>query len=46
MQTQFERLTDNQWEVIKHFLDWQRKRKLDLHEVFDAILYVTRSDTQ
>ena len=46
MQTQFERLTDDQWEVIKHFLDWQRKRELDLREVFDAILYVTRTGTQ
>ena len=46
MQPQFERLTDDQWEVIKHFLDWQRKRKLDLREVFDAVLYVTRTGTQ
>ena len=42
MQSSYQRLTDAQWEFIKHFLDWQRKRKLDLQEVFDATLLVTR----
>jgi len=43
---QYERLTDAQWEVIKQFLNWQRKRELSLRDVFDAILYVTRSGGQ
>lgn len=46
MQTQFERLTDGQWEIIKLFLDWQRKREIDLRDVFDAILSLTRTGTQ
>lgn len=45
-QTKFHRLTDAQWEVIKQFLNWQRKRALDLRDVFDAILYVTRTGIQ
>ena len=36
MQAQFERLTDGQWEVIKPFANWQRKRELDLRDVFDG----------
>jgi len=46
MQPKFERLTDDQWEVIKLFLNWQRKRKIDLREVFDAILFITRTGIQ
>ena len=46
MQAQFERLTDGQWEVIKPFVNWQRKRKLDLRDVFDAILWLTRTGAQ
>ena len=46
MQPKFKRLTDDQWEVIKLFLDWQRKRTLELREVFDAILFVTRTGIQ
>ena len=46
MQTKYVRLTDAQWEVIKEFLNWQRKRKLDLRNVFDAILYITRTGIQ
>ena len=46
MQTKWTRLTDNQWEVIKHFLDWQRKRTLNLRNVMDAILYITRCGVQ
>lgn len=46
MQPSYQRLTDAQWEFIKHFLDWQRKRKIDLREVFDAILYVTKAGIQ
>lgn len=46
MQSSYRRLTDAQWEFIKHFLNWQRKRELNLREIFDAILYVTRTGTQ
>lgn len=46
MQPKFKRLTDDQWEVIKLFLNWQRKRKLDLRAVFDAILFITRTGIQ
>lgn len=46
MQPQFQRLTDDQWEVIKVFLNWQRKRKHDLREVFNAILWITRTGSQ
>jgi transposase len=46
MQPEFERLTDDQWEVIKQFLNYQRKRQLDLREVVDAILFVTRCGIQ
>ncbi len=46
MQPQYQRLTDDQWEVIKHFLNWQRKRKIDLREVVNAILWITRTGAQ
>lgn len=46
MQSSYQRLTDAQWEFIKHFLNWQRKRKINLRDVFNAILYVTRIGTQ
>ncbi|MFN5364486.1 MAG: hypothetical protein ACK5CH_03640, partial [Bacteroidota bacterium] len=47
MQPQFERLTDDQWKGIntKVFLNWQRPRKYDLREIFDAILWITRTGT-
>ena len=46
MTTQYERLTDNQWEVIKEYLPIKRKRQLDLREVFNAILWITRTGSQ
>ena len=46
MQTCYKRLNDTQWQVIKPFLNWQRKRTLDLRTVVDAILYVTRTGIQ
>ena len=46
MQPSFQRLTDAQWEFIKHFVNWQRKRELDLRDVFNAILFVTRTGIQ
>ncbi len=42
MQAQFKCLTDDQWEVIKQFLNYQRKRSLDLREIFNAILWITK----
>lgn len=46
MQSQYTRLTDDQWKIIKQFVDWQRNRELDLRDVFDAILYITRTGIQ
>ena len=46
MQKQYAPLTNNQWKVIKQFLNWKRKRKLNLRVVFNAILYVTRTGIQ
>ena len=46
MCTQYERMTDAQWEVIKPFVNWQRKRKYNLRDIFDAILYITRGGNQ
>lgn len=46
MQPRFERLTDDQWQIIKLFFNWQRKRKHDLREILDAILWVTRTGSQ
>ena len=46
MQPQFMRLTDDQWKVMKQFVNWQRKRKINLRDVMDAILWITRTGTQ
>ena len=46
MQTKFERLTDNQWETIKHFVNWKRKRKICLRNVLDCIFYMARGGIQ
>ena len=46
MQTNWTRLTDNQWELMKDYVDWQRKRKLNLRDVLDAIFYIVRTGTQ
>ncbi len=46
MHIQYERLTDSQWEVIKEYLPIKRKRQLDLREVFNAILWITRTGSQ
>lgn len=46
MQPKFERLTDDQWQVIKMFFNWQRKRKHDLRELVNAILWITRTGCQ
>ncbi len=46
MQPRFERLTDDQWQIIKQFFNWQRKRKHDLREILDAIFWITRTGSQ
>lgn len=46
MQTQYERLTDSQWENIKEYLPIQRKRKYDLRQVVDAIFWILRIGSQ
>jgi putative transposase len=46
MQTQYERLTDPQWEVIKEKLPIQRKRKYDLREIVNAIFWILRTGSQ
>ncbi len=46
MTTRYERLTDSQWKVIKDYLPVQRLRVLDLRDVFDAILWITRTGSQ
>ena len=46
MQTQYERLTDSQWENIKEYLPTQRKRKYDLRQITDAILWMLRIGSQ
>ena len=42
MQTQYVRLTDPQWEIMKEYLPIQRKRKYDLRDIVDAILWYLR----
>jgi transposase len=42
MQTQYEKLTDLQWEIIKKKLPTQRKRKYDLRDIVDSIFWVLR----
>ena len=46
MQTQYERLTDSQWENIKEYFPYQRKRKHDLRQVVNAILWILRIGSQ
>lgn len=46
MQPKFQPLTDDQWEVIKQFVNWKRKRAVCLRQVFDSILFVTRTGIQ
>ena len=42
MQTQYKRLTNPQWEIMKEYLPIQRKRKYDLRAIVDAILWYLR----
>jgi putative transposase len=46
MQSQYQRLTDSQWEVIKEILPAQRKRKHSLREILDAIFLCLRVGNQ
>jgi len=46
MQTRYERLTDSQWTNIEEYLPTQRKRKYDLREIVDAILWLLRVGSQ
>ena len=39
-------LTDSQWEVISIFFDNQRKRKYNLRDIINGILYQTRTGVQ
>ncbi len=46
MESQYKRLTDSQWEVIKEILPVQRKRRHSLRVIVDAILWVLRIGSQ
>lgn len=46
MQPKFKPLADGQWEVMKHFFNWKRKRKISLRDVCDAIFWITRTGAQ
>lgn len=42
----YRRLTDLHWNTISVFLDTKRKRKLNLRDVMDTILYILRTGCQ
>ena len=46
MQSQYQRLTDPQWEIIKEYLPIQRKRTYDLRDVVDGIFWSLRVGNQ
>jgi transposase len=46
MTKQFKELTDSQWDAISPFLNLQRKRKLSLRSVVNALLYLVRTGCQ
>ena len=46
MTDKYYRITDDQWEVIREYLPVQRKRRHDLREIFNAILWITRTGSQ
>jgi len=39
-------VTNSQWQVIEKFLDTSRKRKYDLREIINAILYLVKTGCQ
>jgi putative transposase len=46
MREKFEKLTDSQWEVMAEFLPVQRKRKIELRSVVDAIRWLNETGCQ
>ncbi|THH34340.1 transposase [Neolewinella litorea] len=46
MTQQFARLTNSQWDEVKALLPIGRRRKHHLRDVFDAILWLTRTGCQ
>lgn len=46
MQEKYERLTDSQWKIMEKFLPVKRKRKLNLRDIVDSILWLGRTGTQ
>jgi len=46
MQEKYERLTDSQWQVMSEFLPTKRKRRLNLRDIVDAILWMDRTGCQ
>lgn len=39
-------VTDSQWKIISNFLDTNRKRKYDLREIINAIIYLVKTGCQ
>ncbi len=39
-------LTDSQWEIIKHFVDYKRKRDYDIRQVVNAMIYLVKTGCQ
>lgn len=39
-------VSDSQWQVIKKYLSVERKRKIDLREIWNAVLYVVKTGIQ
>ena len=39
-------VTDSHWEVIKHLVNYKRKRKYDLREITNAIFYLVKTGCQ
>lgn len=39
-------LTDSQWEIIKHLVNYKRKRKYDLREIVNAVFYLVKTGCQ
>lgn len=46
MKSSFEELSDSQWESIKEYFPLQRRRKYDLRDIVDAILFLLRTGGQ
>jgi transposase len=46
MQSQYEKLTDPQWQIMKEYLPVQRRRQYDLRSILDAIFWYLRIGSQ